>query len=384
MKQLLIIALLGLSVSITAFAQNTSSTVLPDSVLLVVSHAPPPTKEQLAFRNIYQLNNEMKTIFKKDLEVTQKNIRNNIPLIMGLFNEAGGQFILYRPGEPPLVAPPAPRIYQIAKAAGHSALAAYGLAVPALKDSRSDQSWVAPMQAFRTQVLTAKESIDSLAMTAEDKAIVQIVLNRVQTFLDNCLKNGSFTYDEVEAFARGVEPYAEKLIALAATVQVSHAYEVLSTWKTLLGKDWDRTYGLTNSLFPTRQNNILFTIMAQFMGEEKINRQLFMFETTSFQSTPEEMFGLFARYINDKALSQVFFNYEYLMGHELLNGGARIAMTAESKRRDMKLLLPPLAPLNSNEWPWIVNPNKGSGPRSLEDLHKEGYLPPLPMEPSRN
>jgi hypothetical protein len=30
MKQLLIIALLGLSVSITAFAQNTSSTVLPD------------------------------------------------------------------------------------------------------------------------------------------------------------------------------------------------------------------------------------------------------------------------------------------------------------------------------------------------------------------
>jgi hypothetical protein len=72
MKQLLIIALLGLSVSITAFAQNTSSTVLPDSVLLVVSHAPPPTKEQLAFRNIYQLNNEMKTIFKKDLEVTQK------------------------------------------------------------------------------------------------------------------------------------------------------------------------------------------------------------------------------------------------------------------------------------------------------------------------
>jgi|TARA_B110000503_G_C7129741_1_gene406326 hypothetical protein len=303
---------------------------------------------------------------------------------MGLFNEAGGQFILYRPGEPPLVAPPAPRIYQIAKAAGHSALAAYGLAVPALKDSRSDQSWVAPMQAFRTQVLTAKESIDSLAMTAEDKAIVQIVLNRVQTFLDNCLKNGSFTYDEVEAFARGVEPYAEKLIALAATVQVSHAYEVLSTWKTLLGKDWDRTYGLTNSLFPTRQNNILFTIMAQFMGEEKINRQLFMFETTSFQSTPEEMFGLFARYINDKALSQVFFNYEYLMGHELLNGGARIAMTAESKRRDMKLLLPPLAPLNSNEWPWIVNPNKGSGPRSLEDLHKEGYLPPLPMEPSRN
>jgi len=382
MNKVMIGVLLGLYFSIAAFAQSASSTALPDSVLFVISDAPPPTKEQLAFRNIYQLNNAMQTIFSKDLEVTQKNIRDRVPLIMGLFSGAGGQFILYRPGELPLVAPPMPPIYQIAKATAHSALATYGLVVPALKDSRSDQSWVAPMQTFRTQVQIARESIDNLAITAEDKALVQIVLNRVQTFLDTCLKNGSFTYAELEAFARGVEPYAEKLIGLAATAQVSHSYEVLSTWKTLLGKDWDRTYGLTNALFPTRQNNILFTIMAQFMGEEKINRQLFMFETTSFQSTPEEMFGLLARYINDKGLSQVFFNYEYLMSHELLNGGARNVITSESKRRGMKLFLPPLAPLNSNEWPWIVNPEKGSGPRSLEDLHRDGYLPPLPMEPS--
>ena len=53
-------------------------------------------------------------------------------------------------------------------------------------------------------------------------------------------------------------------------------------------------------------------------------------------------------------------------------------IASESERRGMKLLLPPLAPLNSNEWPWIVNQEKGSGPRSLEDLHSQGYLPPLP------
>jgi len=177
-----------------------------------------------------------------------------------------------------------------------------------------------------------------------------------------------------------VEPYAEKLIGLAATAQVSHFYEVLSTWKSLLGNDWDRTYGLTNSLFPTRQNNILFTIMVQFMGEEKINQQLFMFETTSFQTTPDEMLTLLSRYINDRGLSKVFFNYEYLMSHELLNGGARKVIIAESKRRNMKLALPPLAHLNSTEWPWLVSEDKGSGPRSLDDLHKEGYLPPLPVE----
>ena len=79
---------------------------LPDSVDLVTSNAPPPTKEHLAFDNIYQLNKSMQTIFSSDLSVTQENIRNRFPLIMGLFSDSGGRFILYRPGQPPLEAPP--------------------------------------------------------------------------------------------------------------------------------------------------------------------------------------------------------------------------------------------------------------------------------------
>ena len=351
---------------------------LPESVEIITSDAPTPTKEQLAFDNIYQLNKSMHAIFSSDLSITQQTIRNRFPLIMGLFSDSGGRFILYRPGQPPLEAPPVPPLYQIAKAAAHSSLAAYGLVIPALRDPKANQSWVAPMLTFRTQVQTARESVDNLSITTDERATVRAVLDRVQLFLDTCLKNGTFTYVEVEEFARGVEPFAEKLIGLAAKAQVSHWYEVLAEWKALLGADWDHTYALTNSLFPTRQNNILFTIMAQFMGEEKINRQLFMFETTDFQTTPEEMFTLYARYIHDRGLSKVFFNYEYLMSHELLNGGARKVIASESERRGMKLLLPPLAPLNSNEWPWIVNQEKGSGPRSLEDLHSQGYLPPLP------
>ena len=34
--------------------------------------------------------------------------------------------------------------------------------------------------------------------------------------------------------------------------------------KTMLGSDWDKTYGVTSSLYVTRTNNILFTVMAQF------------------------------------------------------------------------------------------------------------------------
>ena len=368
-----------LAVSLLALAVPVMAEVLPESVGVLITDAPPPTKEQLAFQNIYQLNGSMQTIFASSLGVTEKSLRGQFPLIMALFSASGGKFILYRPGQPPLEAPPVPPIYQIAKAAAHSALAAYGLVAPVIKDSKANQSWVAPMRTFRTQIQNASDSIDDLAATTEDKALIRAVLGKVQTFLDTCLKNGSFTYAEVEAFARDVEPYAEKLIGVAARAQVTHGYDVLTQWKALLGKDWGRTYGLTNALFPTRQNNILFTLMVQFMGEDQINRRLFMFETTDFQTTPQVMYGLFARYMNDRGLSKAFFNYEDLMSHELLNGGAREMIKSESARRGMQAILPPLAPLNSNEWPWLVNPNKGSGPRSLEDLHNPafGFLPPL-------
>lgn len=350
---------------------------LPPSVAITASDAPPPTPDQLAFQNIYQLNKTMLSSFDTALGVTQQNLRDRVPLIMALFSGQGGRFILYRPGQPPLDAPPVPRIYQIAKATAHTALATYSLVAPVLKDPKANQSWVAPMRTLRTQVQTALDSLKDLQVKEEERALLKDTLEKMAAFLDTCLNKGSFTYDEVVTFARAVEPNAEKLIDIAATAQVTHWYDVLTEWKKLLGDDWQGTYALTNSLFPTRQNNILFTIMVQFMGEDAINQRLFMFETTNFQTTPEEMFNLYARYINDRGLSKVFFNYEDLMSHELLNGGARKLIVSESERRGMKPILPPLAPLNSTEWPWLVNPDKGSGPRSLEDIHEAGLLPPL-------
>lgn len=371
MRKILLPVLLGL-----ASASVMPGEELPPSVAVTASDAPPPTADQLAFQNIYQLNKTMLSSFDLALGVTQQNLRDRVPLIMALFSGQGGRFILYRPGQPPLEAPPVPREYQIAKATAHSALAIYSIVAPVLKDPKANQSWVAPMRTTRTQLQTALDSLKDLKVKDDERALLKDTLEKMALFLDACLSKGSFTYEDVVAFARGVEPNAEKLIDVAATAQVTHWYDVLTEWKKLLGDDWQHTYALTNSLFPTRQNNILFTIMVQFLGEDAINQRLFMFETTNFQTTPEEMFSLYARYINDRGLSKVFFNYEDLMSHELLNGGARKIIAAESERRGMRAVLPTLAPLNSTEWPWLVNPNKGSGPRSLEDIHEAGLLAP--------
>ena len=97
---------------------------------VVLNSAPPPTKDQLAFQSVYQLNNSMFNIYDSALGIYQKNIRARVPLIMALFSGQGGRFILYRPGQAPLEAPSVPTIYPAAKAVGHCAMATYACLRP--------------------------------------------------------------------------------------------------------------------------------------------------------------------------------------------------------------------------------------------------------------
>jgi hypothetical protein len=348
---------------------------VPDFLLPVVLNAAPPlSKEARAALAVYQLNNSMFNIYDNSLGIYQKNILARVPLIMALFSGKGGRFILYRPGQPPLEAPPVPPIYQAAKSVGHCAMATYACVAPYIATSKEDHSWVPLMKSYRLEIQMAKEAIVDLGIKPEEQALLQDTLSQVLTFQDACLKNGGYTYDEVLAYARGVEPNIEKLVALASGTQVAHWFEVMTEWKKLLGKDWDKTYGLSNSIYVARQNNILFSVLVQFFGEKAMNDRLLLMETTDFQTTPEDMLTAFARILSDRVLGKVFFNDDRLMDYELLGFGGRAAIEKEMAARGEKPLLPPLVPFNSTQWPFRIDPNSGSGPKSFDDLHKMGLL----------
>ena len=294
-------------------------------------------------------------------------MRERVPIILALFSEGGGRMILYRPGHEPLVAEPVPIVYQLAKSVSHSSMAVYQLVAPYLADP-SDKSWHGPMQVFRTRCQTALESLDGLDLSADDRSILETILKRNLEFMDECLKAGTFTTEQLEKFTRASAPYFGKTIGIAARAQVAHWMDVVAGWKKLLGKDWERTYAASNTIYVTRQNNILFTVLVQFMGEEAIGNRLLLLETTEFTTTPEKMLDLLGRIVSDRALGQVFFKDYYLMDAELLGGGGRKFIAEEATKRGMKPLLPPAAPFYSNEWPWKTDPKKGKGPSSLEEV----------------
>lgn len=341
---------------------------------IVLNSQPPPTKEKLASQAVYQLNNSMFDIYDNALAVYQKNIRARVPLIMGLFSGKGGRFILYRPGQEPLEAPSVPPIYQVAKSVGHTAMATYACVAPYLADPKADPSWLRLMRSYRLEIQMAKEGIANLDATPEQQALLQDTLSQILTFQDACIKNGTFTYAEVLAYARGVEPNLEKLIAVASSAQVGHWVGVLTEWKKMLGDDWSKTYGLSNTIYVARQNNIIFSVMAQFFGKEAFNDRLLLLETTDFQTTPELMMTAFARIVGDRVLGEVFFADDRLMDFELLGFGGRAAIESEMKKLGQTALLPPLVPFNSTEWPMKTDPASGTGPASFDDLHKAGLL----------
>jgi hypothetical protein len=340
---------------------------VPEYLRLVVAGQQPADERTVAEQNVLDLDTSMMNIYDGALAKYKLNLRAHAPIILALFSEAGGRMILYRPGQEPLVAEPVPLVYQLTKSVSHSGMAVYQLVAPYLANP-SDKSWRGPMQVFRTRCQTALDGLDRLDLSSGDQAVLRAILTRNLAFMDECLKAGTFTPEQLESFAHDCAPYFGRTIGIAARAQVAHWMEVVAGWKKLLGKEWESTYAVSNTIYVTRQNNILFSILAQFMGEEAIGDRLLLLETTEFTTTPEKMLDLLSRIISDRALGKVFFKDYYLMDAELLGGGGRKMIAEEAMKRGMKPLLPPAAPFYSNEWPWKTDPKKGKGPTSLEEV----------------
>jgi hypothetical protein len=348
---------------------NVNTASVPDFMKIVVANeGAPATKNQIAFDDIYALNDGMFPIYDKSLAIYKQHFLKRHNLIMALFSAAGGRFILYRAGQAPLEAESPPAVYRMAKAVGHCAMATYDLVAPYVADAKADLSWLGEMKAYRVRVQNALDALDTADLKKEDRELLRSTLLQIKAFMDKCVQNGSFTYDDLQNYARGIKPNLAKLIDLASSTQVAHWYNVLDKWKQMLGQDWDNTYALSNSIYVARQNNILFSVLVQFMGEKTINDRLILLETTDFTATPDAMMDAFIRIVSDRALGKVFYNNYRLMDYELLGGGGRKAIEAEAAKRGLKAILPPMVPYNSTEWPWKINPLSGTGPARMEDV----------------
>lgn len=180
---------------------------------------------------------------------------------------------------------------------------------------------------YRTQNQTALDSVGALDLSDDDRAVLRDILERNLAFMDECLSTGRYTYEGLETYIRGCTPISVKTIGIGSSLQVGHWMQVVEEWKTRLGEGWDRTYAVTNSLYVARQNNILFSVLAQFMGLETMGDRLLLVETPEFETSPEKLLDVLGRIVADRGLGMVFFKNYFLMDVEPLAPSSSRAAT---------------------------------------------------------
>jgi hypothetical protein len=385
---------------VTAFAAIADADEIPPYLRNVVAPSPVTGPKGVAVRDALALDDQMQVIYSSSQGTYKKNLLATSPVILGLFSNQGGDFYLYQPGKPVVQAPRVPIGYEICKSCGHSAMAVYQLVAPYLGNP-ADPAWRTPMAQYLALHEAVVAGFDHIDLAPDARQAALALLKNNIAFMKECLKNGTFSTEGLRKFTVGQRKAITGVVEYAARVQATHWMGVMADWKKQIGADWNKTYGATNSLYVTRSNNILFTVMAQFFRREAFNDRLLMIETTNFTTTPDQLVDELVRIVSDRALGQMFFNNYYLMDVELVSneierpartGSPGSTVTSsftviadEARRLGIEPLLPPLAPFHSQQWPWRTDASQGSGPKSLrealKDMNPDGK--PAPGEGSK-
>ncbi|GJD49035.1 hypothetical protein OPKNFCMD_1763 [Methylobacterium crusticola] len=331
----------------------------------VIVGAKVPDRAATARQNVLALNSGMFELYGEAGKLVQGSILAQHPVILGLFSGAGGRFILYRPGKPALEGPPVPEVYQLLKSVGHSVMA-LGVVVGPHLGKPEDTSWQPSLASYRVRLKAALDSLDATSMPAEWRANNQALVAENIAFIDQALADGVVTFAAVQSFAARQKDRLKLNIQWAADTQVKHWMAVLADWKQQLGPEWSRAYAASNTIYVARQNNVLFSVLAQFFAPEEINSRLMLIETVSFTTTPTDMLESLTRIISDRTVGETFFGNAYLMDYELMGGDARDTIARETKARGMPTHLPPRVPFGSHQWPTLIT--AGTGPATLADL----------------
>lgn len=87
---------------------------------------------------------------------------------------------------------------------------------------------------------------------------------------------------------------------------------------------------------------------------------------TPVQAARQDVLDSLTRIIADRTVSETFFGSRDLMDYELMGGGARDSIVAETKARGLPTHRPPKVPFGSHQGPTLVT--TGPGPASRADL----------------
>ncbi len=274
----------------------------------------------VAMQHFMMLDPGMLITMKEQQDVYKTELLKKHPVIVALFGAEGGTYVLYRPGQNPLVANPMSSAlgYELAAIVEHSAMDAYELSIQGLNNPGKDNFWITKMKSLSEKITLAQSSVSKLALSKNETVLLQNIFTQSQQFIADNIKQHSLSLARSNAYAEAIKPNFEKLSQMVVADQIQYGIEVVKKWKTLLGSDWKNTYGTVLYIPVAPKNSILLSILTELMGKEAFNKQLFYFTSNSYSPTGDQAISFLTNARPDKALAdqvfgQYFFDYSGIL-----------------------------------------------------------------------
>ncbi len=246
---------------------------------------PAPSETNAAYfrTQTYEAMRDMDWFRKNNYQNFIRNVGQNIyPLIIASDYEpgkegVGGTYYLYRKDRPVETVTPTSVMYEMEKILAHMPMGVFFLISPYFDQvPNRPEGWEEPLVAYQKHVETIKERLEKSDIPESTSTRALKMLRMVNTYLQDCIANGSGDEQSYRAFAHRIIPYVAEAMKSAVELQIQAGVSAMNQWKQELGpQEWDKLHVLIPVVWPVAQGSPRRQIFEYLMTPERAKTNIF-------------------------------------------------------------------------------------------------------------
>ncbi|GJL73808.1 MAG: hypothetical protein NMNS01_30070 [Nitrosomonas sp.] len=234
-------------------------------------------------KQTYQAMRNMDWFRKNNYQNFIRNVGQNIyPVIIASDYEPGKEgvgstYYLYRRDRPVETITPTSVMYEMEKILSHIPMGVFILISPYFDNvANRPEGWEEPLIEYQKHVKKIKDVLKKSDMCQATSGRAITMLDMVNTYLQDCIANGSGDEKSYSAFAHKIIPYIAEAMKAATELQIQAGLSALSQWKQKLGpEEWDKLHVLIPVVWPVAQGNPRRQLFEHLMTPERAKTNIF-------------------------------------------------------------------------------------------------------------
>ncbi len=234
-------------------------------------------------KQTYEAMRDMDWFRKNNYQNFIRNVGQNIyPLIIASDYEPGKEgvgstYYLYRRNLPVETVTPTSVMYEMEKILAHIPMGVFFLISPYFDNvANRPDGWEEPLIEYKKHVEKIKDVLRKSDVSQATSVRAIKMLDMVNTYLQDCIANGSGDEKTYSAFAHKIIPYVAEAMKAAVELQTHAGLSAMGQWKKELGpQEWDKLHVLIPVVWPVAVGNPRRQLFEHLMTPERAKTNIF-------------------------------------------------------------------------------------------------------------